>query len=77
MSAQAQHELQELGARGVPTFVIGDEVIVGLDRARILAAVDFRVQPCPHCQKKLKTPKNKGKVKITCPHCKGQFVTQT
>ena len=61
----------------MPTFVIGDAVIVGLDRARILTAVDFKVQACPHCYKKLKVPKQKGKIRITCPHCGNQFLMQT
>lgn len=74
---QAQQELAALGARGVPTFVIGDEVIIGFDPNRVRQAVDFKIQPCPNCGKKLKIPKDKGKIKVTCPDCKQQFVVKT
>lgn len=32
---------------------------------------------CPHCGKKMKVPKNKGKIKVTCPYCKNQFIEKT
>lgn len=72
-----QQELIELGARGVPTFVIGDEVIVGFNRERIMSLIDYQVVNCPNCQKRLRVPKNKGKLKITCKHCDHQFITNT
>lgn len=28
---------------------------------------------CPSCSKQLKVPKGKGKINITCPHCKERF----
>lgn len=28
---------------------------------------------CPSCSKQLKVPKGKGKINITCPHCKEKF----
>jgi glutaredoxin 3 len=33
---EARKELIRRGIRGVPTFLIGDEVVVGFDKARIL-----------------------------------------
>ena len=35
----AYDELLRLGSRGVPTIVIGDEVITGFDQARLKAAL--------------------------------------
>ena len=35
----AYDELMALGARGVPTTVIGDQVIMGFDQARLRAAL--------------------------------------
>lgn len=34
---------------------------------------NHRYLKCPNCKKEMKIPKVKGKVKITCPHCKTQF----
>lgn len=65
------------GFRGVPAFIIGDEAFTGLDYDRIERAIDYRVQPCPNCQHKIRIPKGKGKIRITCPHCSQQFIQQT
>ena len=29
---------------------------------------------CPQCRATVRVPKGKGKIRITCPHCKNQFV---
>lgn len=29
---------------------------------------------CPHCSGKNRVPANKGKIKVTCSHCSGQFI---
>ena len=29
---------------------------------------------CPQCRATVRVPKGKGKIRITCPHCKHQFV---
>ena len=73
----AQKEMLRMGARGVPTFVIGEEVITGLDTARIEAALDYRVQKCLHCGQKTRLPKGKGKIRITCPGCGYKYETKT
>ncbi len=69
----AQAQLQRYGARGVPTIVVGDEVIVGFNPEAIEKAVDFVIAPCPACGRKLSLPKGKGKLRITCPHCRETF----
>ncbi|MGI6491130.1 MAG: glutaredoxin family protein [Pelotomaculum sp.] len=38
--SQARAELLQLKARGVPTFVIGDEVIVGFDQKRLMELIE-------------------------------------
>ncbi|OPL08070.1 MAG: hypothetical protein AVO33_02205 [delta proteobacterium ML8_F1] len=73
----AQRELASLGARGVPTFAIDDEVIVGFDRPRIEALLGARVIECPSCRKRLKVPANKGILKVTCPGCSHVFKVRT
>lgn len=32
---------------------------------------------CKQCKRVLRLPKNKGKLNVTCPHCKNQFVVNT
>ncbi len=73
----ASSELQALGAQGVPTFKIGEQVIVGFNPSAIEKAVSTKVMSCPNCQKKLSVPKGKGKIKITCPHCGHKFTTES
>lgn len=32
---------------------------------------------CPKCKKQLRLPKHKGKINVTCPHCKNNFIINT
>ena len=32
---------------------------------------------CPTCRKTLRVPRGKGKISITCPHCKRNFIKKT
>ncbi|HOD92767.1 MAG TPA: hypothetical protein PLT91_04790 [Clostridia bacterium] len=32
---------------------------------------------CPKCKTEIRVPKNKGKIRITCPKCKEQFIKNT
>ncbi len=73
----ASAELQALGAQGVPTFKIGEQVIVGFNPSAIEKALASKVMSCPSCQKKLAVPRGKGKIKITCPHCSHKFETES
>jgi glutaredoxin len=72
-----QKELAELGARGVPTFKINNEVIVGFNTEKIESLIDYKVTTCPNCSQRIRIPKNKGKIKITCKKCTTQFVIST
>jgi len=55
---------------GVPTILIGEDAVVGLDTEKILKLVDHRLVECPSCHTKLRAPINKGKIKVSCPKCK-------
>jgi glutaredoxin 3 len=74
---QAREEFGRLGAQGVPTFVIGDQVVVGFDRQRIEGLLDYRIVQCPSCQARMRVPKGKGKIKVTCSRCQHQFIMNT
>lgn len=65
--------MARLGARGVPTFKAGDEVIIGFDRARLMRLAGTRIIECPQCRTRLRIPKGKGTLKVTCSQCKAQF----
>lgn len=32
---------------------------------------------CPHCRQTIRVPRGKGKICITCPKCKAEFVRKT
>lgn len=46
---------------------------VKLIRSRIKDRKTHRYLSCPKCNENLRLPKNKGKIRITCPKCKHQF----
>ena len=73
MDAQARSELTRRNISGVPSFLIGDDMVVGLDKAKILVIVDHRVIQCEKCQTKMRVPINKGPIKVTCPKCAHSF----
>ena len=77
MDQQARNEMIQRNISGVPAFLIGDDVVVGLDKDKILGLVDHRTVTCEKCQAKLRLPINKGQIKITCPRCKNEFVSRT
>ncbi len=37
----------------------------------------YKYIKCRYCKKKLRIPRNKGKIKVTCPECKNQFIVKT
>ncbi len=37
----------------------------------------YKYFACPKCKKTLKVPKHKGKISITCPHCRYEFIKKT
>ena len=69
----ARNEMIKRGIRGVPAFLIGDEMVEGLDRVKIERLIDYNVINCPDCNTRLRVPKDKGKIKVTCPKCSSQF----
>lgn len=75
--SQARQEFAGRGLSGVPSFVIGDEIVVGLDKARLEALLSRMVVRCDHCPAKLRVPRGKGKIRVTCPRCKNTKTIKT
>lgn len=73
----ARKELMKRNVMGVPSFIIDDQVVVGLDIDKIESLIDYKIVPCSNCSAKLRIPKNKGKLNITCPKCKDSFHIET
>ena len=73
VDAAAMQVLQRRNVTGVPAFLIGEEMVVGIDQAKILQLVDSRLIECENCQAKLRVPTDKGTVKVTCPKCQHEF----
>lgn len=74
---EAMQELQSRNIQGVPAFLIGEDMVVGLDQQKILKLVDHRVMKCQNCSQKLRVPVNKGKIDITCPKCSHKNTVNT
>lgn len=73
----AKQEMMARKMMGVPAFIIGEESIVGLDKAKIDMLLDYTVESCPHCRHRTRVPKGKGRVRITCKQCEGSFEITT
>lgn len=69
--------MMSLGIQGVPAFIIGSEIIVGLDKGKILESIDYKVVPCPTCSVRTRVPKGKGKIKIKCKKCDNTYQLET
>lgn len=67
---QARREMASRNITGVPAFIIGGDVVVGLDKGRILELVDHRLVRCPDCNTAVRIPTKQGKIKANCPKCK-------
>ncbi|MCM3513440.1 zinc-ribbon domain-containing protein [Carnobacterium inhibens] len=46
-------------------------------RNKFLQRKVYKYYACPKCHKKLRVPRNKGKITITCPHCREKFIKKT
>ena len=44
---------------------------------RLRVSKNHKLMPCTACKTMLRVPKNKGKIRITCPGCKAQFTRKT
>ena len=66
---EAQREMQNMKAQGVPVIVVDGEIIMGFDKPRLEKLFGKLVVECPECRKKLRLPRNKGTLAVKCPSC--------
>lgn len=45
--------------------------------ARVKGTKNYRYYTCPSCKQKIRVPKGKGKICITCPKCRAEFIKRT
>lgn len=38
---------------------------------------EHRYYKCPNCTRTLRVPRGRGRIEITCPHCKHSFIRRT
>lgn len=69
----ARKEMIKRNITGVPSFFIGEDVVVGLDKEKILKLVDHRVIECKVCHTKVRVPINKSNIIVKCPKCKNKI----
>jgi Uncharacterized paraquat-inducible protein A len=70
---QARQEMTSRKITGVPTFLIGNDVVIGLDKEKILGLVDHRLVQCANCGTAVRVPTKEGKIKAKCPKCKSDL----
>ncbi len=70
---KALEEMISRDVRGLPSFLVGDDLVIGLDKARIMELVDHRLLECTQCGQKMRVPIKKGQVIVTCPKCNTRF----
>lgn len=73
----ARRELMKKGIMGVPAFLIGEDAVVGLDTEKIEELLDYVIVDCSKCSSRLRLPKNKGNIVVSCPKCRNEFKITT
>ena len=46
-------------------------------RMRFQDRKTHRYFKCPQCKQRLRVPRGRGKINITCPHCRHQFIRKS
>ncbi len=69
--------MQQYNMTGVPSFYIEGEIIVGLNTVALMKYKDFKLFTCKKCEKKMRIPKDKGTIIVTCSNCNTKYKIKT
>ena len=47
------------------------------EKSKIQGRKTHRIFKCPSCKQKVRVPKGKGKIEITCPKCRTKFIKRS
>ena len=47
------------------------------DKSIISDSKTHKIYRCPQCRQKIRVPRGKGKIEITCPTCRTKFIKRT
>ncbi len=50
---------------------------VHLTRTHMSQRKEYRFYTCPSCKQKVRVPRGKGKISITCPKCRTEFIRKS
>lgn len=62
---------------GVPSFYIDGDIIVGLDKNKLLSYIDFKIFTCKKCDTRMRVPKDKGTIVLKCSKCETKYKIKT
>ncbi len=51
--------------------------LLGKEKYMMEQRRDYRIFTCPGCKQKIRIPKGKGKIEISCPKCHTKFIKKT
>ena len=46
-------------------------------KATLVQLQSFHIYKCPTCRQKIRIPRGKGKIEITCPRCRSKFIKRS
>ncbi|MER2063571.1 MAG: zinc ribbon domain-containing protein [Alkalibacterium sp.] len=46
-------------------------------RNRWIQRKAFKITKCPNCKQKIRVPRGKNKIRVTCPSCQNKFIKKT
>ena len=61
----------------VINFLNGQKNLASQKQERLKQRKIYRFYKCPNCGQKVRVPKGKGKITITCPSCSERFVKKS
>ena len=58
-------------------FIVNFKRLWGRQRYVMEQRKDYHIYTCPQCKQKIRIPRGKGKIEISCPKCQNKFVKKS